>query len=255
MCGRRRIHLARRRDLSFPAAGRSVKTPGSPNVRHQLGGRRVGARAGRSARNGAATRWNRTKRAENGASRRPTGAPRANDGDAPSNALWTGEFARSAWRPGSLTMVTVMASRQRNHLGRARAHGEIQGSAGDVTRDDVLNDITLYWLTNTAISAARFYWELHFSLYNAANVSIPVAMGVFPRRELSSPAELDRGSVSQAHLFQRGRQGRSLCGLGTAGTLFRQAPSRIRVAAQVLERVVPPQRPRHFPTPKERAHD
>src|SRR5271163_990719 len=34
--------------------------------------------------------------------------------------------------------------------------------AGDLTRDDVLDDFTLYWLTNTAISAARFYWESHF---------------------------------------------------------------------------------------------
>src|SRR5271154_912880 len=45
--------------------------------------------------------------------------------------------------------------------------------AGDLTRDDVLDDFTLYWLTNTAVSAARFYWELHLNLYNAANVSIP----------------------------------------------------------------------------------
>jgi hypothetical protein len=35
-------------------------------------------------------------------------------------------------------------------------------------------------LTNTAISAARFYWELHINLYNAANVSIPAAVSVFP---------------------------------------------------------------------------
>ena len=31
--------------------------------------------------------------------------------------------------------------------------------AGDLTRDDVLDDITLYWLTNTGVSSARFYWE------------------------------------------------------------------------------------------------
>jgi pimeloyl-ACP methyl ester carboxylesterase len=36
--------------------------------------------------------------------------------------------------------------------------------AGSITRDDVLDDITLYWLTNTGISAARFYWESHFNL-------------------------------------------------------------------------------------------
>jgi hypothetical protein len=35
----------------------------------------------------------------------------------------------------------------------------------------VLEDITLYWMTDTAASAARFYWESKFNLYNAVNVS------------------------------------------------------------------------------------
>jgi pimeloyl-ACP methyl ester carboxylesterase len=59
--------------------------------------------------------------------------------------------------------------------------------AGELTRDDVLDDLTLYWLTNTAISAARFYWELHFSLYNAANVPIPAAVSVFPGENYQAP--------------------------------------------------------------------
>ena len=59
--------------------------------------------------------------------------------------------------------------------------------AGDLTRDDVLDDFTLYWLTNTAISAARFYWESHFSLYNAADVSIPAAVSVFPGENYQAP--------------------------------------------------------------------
>ena len=53
--------------------------------------------------------------------------------------------------------------------------------------DRVLDDITLYWLTNTAVSVARFYWENKFNLYNAANVAIPAAISVFSRRELPSP--------------------------------------------------------------------
>lgn len=43
--------------------------------------------------------------------------------------------------------------------------------AADLTRDDVLDDLTLYWLTNMAVSAARLYWESHINLYNAADVS------------------------------------------------------------------------------------
>ena len=54
-------------------------------------------------------------------------------------------------------------------------------SAGDVTRDDVLDDITLYWLTNTGVSAARFYWENKGkSALGATNVPIPAAVSVFP---------------------------------------------------------------------------
>jgi pimeloyl-ACP methyl ester carboxylesterase len=59
--------------------------------------------------------------------------------------------------------------------------------AGDLTQDDVLDDFTLYWLTNTAISAARFYWESHFSFYNAADVSIPAAVSVFPGENYQAP--------------------------------------------------------------------
>ena len=59
--------------------------------------------------------------------------------------------------------------------------------AGDLTRDDVLDDFTLYWLTNTVISAARYYWELHINLYNAANVSIPAAVSVFPGENYQAP--------------------------------------------------------------------
>jgi len=55
------------------------------------------------------------------------------------------------------------------------------------TRDDVLDDFILYWLTNTAISAARFYWELHLDLYNAANVSVPAAVSVFPGENYQAP--------------------------------------------------------------------
>jgi pimeloyl-ACP methyl ester carboxylesterase len=60
-------------------------------------------------------------------------------------------------------------------------------SAGDLTRDDVLDNITLYWLTNTAISSARLYWENRVALYNAVNVSIPAAVSVFPGENYEAP--------------------------------------------------------------------
>jgi pimeloyl-ACP methyl ester carboxylesterase len=64
----------------------------------------------------------------------------------------------------------------------------INGHPADgLTRDDVLDDITLYWLTNTGVSAARYYWESHINLYNAANVSIPAAVSVFPGENYEAP--------------------------------------------------------------------
>ena len=51
---------------------------------------------------------------------------------------------------------------------------------GDLTRDDVLDNITLFWLTNTAISAARLYWENKLPFFDVKNVSSPVAVSVFP---------------------------------------------------------------------------
>ncbi len=48
-----------------------------------------------------------------------------------------------------------------------------------LTRDDVLDNITLFWLTNTGISSARLYWENKFKLFDFKNVTIPVAVSVF----------------------------------------------------------------------------
>lgn len=60
-------------------------------------------------------------------------------------------------------------------------------SAGALTRDDVLDNITLYWVTSTAISAARSYWENKVSPINAANVAIPAAATVFPDEIYEAP--------------------------------------------------------------------
>jgi pimeloyl-ACP methyl ester carboxylesterase len=61
------------------------------------------------------------------------------------------------------------------------------GHPGGLTRDDVLDNITLYWLTNTGISSARLYWENKFGFFNARNVSIPVAVSVFPEELYEAP--------------------------------------------------------------------
>ena len=54
------------------------------------------------------------------------------------------------------------------------------GQPGGLSRDDVLDNVTLTWLTNTAISSARLYWENKFGFFGVKGVSIPVAVSVFP---------------------------------------------------------------------------
>ncbi len=56
-----------------------------------------------------------------------------------------------------------------------------------LTRDDMLDDISLYWLTNTATSAARFYWENNANNFNAVDVSLPAAITVFPGEIYRAP--------------------------------------------------------------------
>ena len=56
-----------------------------------------------------------------------------------------------------------------------------------LTRDDILDNVTLYWLTNTGISAARLYWENKADFFNAKNITIPFAISVFPDELYQAP--------------------------------------------------------------------
>jgi pimeloyl-ACP methyl ester carboxylesterase len=61
------------------------------------------------------------------------------------------------------------------------------GQSEGLTRDDILDNITITWLTNTALSGARLYWENKLSFFNAKGVSIPVAVSVFPDELYPAP--------------------------------------------------------------------
>jgi pimeloyl-ACP methyl ester carboxylesterase len=60
-------------------------------------------------------------------------------------------------------------------------------ATGQLTRDEILDNITLYWLTNTGVSASRLYWEYKGGFFNAKGVSIPVAVTVFPGEQYQAP--------------------------------------------------------------------
>jgi pimeloyl-ACP methyl ester carboxylesterase len=61
------------------------------------------------------------------------------------------------------------------------------GQSEGLTRDDVLDNVTLYWLSNTGISSARLYWENKLNFFAPKHVTIPVAVSVFPDEIYAAP--------------------------------------------------------------------
>jgi len=69
----------------------------------------------------------------------------------------------------------------------AAALNRTTSATGELTRDEILDNITLFWLTNTGVSASRLYWEYKGGFFNAKGVSIPVAASVFPSEAYQAP--------------------------------------------------------------------
>ncbi|HTO65332.1 MAG TPA: alpha/beta fold hydrolase [Bradyrhizobium sp.] len=61
------------------------------------------------------------------------------------------------------------------------------GQPEGLTRDDILDNITLYWVTNTAISSGRLYWENKLAFFEPKHIAIPVAVSVFPDEIYAAP--------------------------------------------------------------------
>jgi pimeloyl-ACP methyl ester carboxylesterase len=84
-------------------------------------------------------------------------------------------------------------------------------SGGDpgksLTRDEMLDDITLYWLTNTGTSAARLYWENNANNFNAVNIDLPTAITVFPGEIYRAPRSWAKQAYHHLIYFHRVRAG------------------------------------------------
>jgi pimeloyl-ACP methyl ester carboxylesterase len=81
---------------------------------------------------------------------------------------------------------------------------------GAITRDDWLDNTTLYWLTNTATSAARLYWQQSVTgqnFYAAANVSLPSAVTVFPEEYVQAPRSWTEQAYHNLIYFNQAEQG------------------------------------------------
>ncbi len=122
-------------------------------------------------------------------------------------------------------------------ISRAFVDGE---PVGNLTRESIVDNITLYWLTGTGASTARSYWEDGRALA-AALASGQAASGGLgsrrlhdvPRRDLGVAPELGRGGLPGPRLLQRGREGRPLRRLGGAGASLGGAPGGVQLGALI----------------------
>jgi pimeloyl-ACP methyl ester carboxylesterase len=76
-------------------------------------------------------------------------------------------------------------------------------ATGELTRDEILDNITLYWLTNTGVSASRLYWEYKGGFWNAKGVSIPVAVSVFPDEAYQAPRSWTERAYPKLFYYNR----------------------------------------------------
>ncbi|MEA2222896.1 MAG: hypothetical protein QOH83_1272 [Solirubrobacteraceae bacterium] len=67
------------------------------------------------------------------------------------------------------------------------AHAFEGHPVGDLTRDEVLDNITLTWVTNTGVSSGRLYWENKLGFFDVKGVTVPAALSVFPRELYQAP--------------------------------------------------------------------
>ena len=102
---------------------------------------------------------------------------------------------------------------------------------GNLTRDEVLDNITMTWVTDTGISSGRLYWENTLGFFDVKGATVPVPPSPCSRRAVPGPAELGRAGLPQPHLLQRGRQRQPLRRLARAGPLHDRGSCRIQVTA------------------------
>lgn len=79
----------------------------------------------------------------------------------------------------------------------------INGHAEGLSPDDVLDNITLFWLTNTAVSSGRLYWENKSTFFAVKGVNIPVAVSVFPDELYTAPKSWSQKAYPQLVHYNR----------------------------------------------------
>ena len=106
-----------------------------------------------------------------------------------------------------------------------------------LTKDDFLDNVTLYWLTNSATSSARLYWEtsgqsvLLAAAQKTAEISLPVAITVFPEEVYRAPETWARRAYRNLIYFHEVDKGGHFAAWEAARALLGRTPSRVQITS------------------------
>jgi len=90
------------------------------------------------------------------------------------------------------------------HIAKLFVDGE---PYGDLTRDDILDNITLSWLTNTGVSSARLYTEFKDGFFHDLSISVPAAVSVFPEEIYQGPRSWAERAYTNLLYFKKHEKG------------------------------------------------
>jgi pimeloyl-ACP methyl ester carboxylesterase len=77
------------------------------------------------------------------------------------------------------------------------------GNPGGLSRDDVLDNITMYWLTKTGISSSRLYWENKLGFFNVQGVKIPTGVSAFPHEIYTAPQSWSKQAFPKLVFYKK----------------------------------------------------
>ena len=111
------------------------------------------------------------------------------------------------------------------------------GQDEGLTKDDILDNATLYWLTNTAVSSARLYWESKLAFFAPKGVTLPTGVSVFPDEIYAAPRSwAEKAYPNLIHYNRCPRAATSRP--GSSRSVLRRGPSDVPVPAMTRPTIV-----------------
>ena len=107
------------------------------------------------------------------------------------------------------------------------------GKAEGLTREDIVDNITLYWLTNTAVSSARLYWESKLAFFAPKGVTLPVAVSAYPDELYQAPRSWAEKAYPKLIHYNRLDKGGHFAAWEQPASFQRRDARGIQVAASI----------------------